>query len=56
MVTARTYALPDGVEGVVMVGEVSRPAQRGGRPGWRRLSAPGDKCGARWLHEAGAVR
>lgn len=20
------------------------------RPGWIRLSAPGDKCGAHWLH------
>lgn len=24
-----------------------------GRPGWHRLSAPGDKCGATWEHESG---
>lgn len=51
-----THALPDGTVGVVAVGKPApAPAaepQRGGRPGWRRLSAPGDKCSARWLHEA----
>lgn len=51
-----THDLPDGTVGVVAVGKPAAPApapaERGGRPGWRRLSAPGDKCGARWRHEA----
>lgn len=29
---------------------MSRPAMRQ-REGWRRLSRPGDKCSALWLHE-----
>lgn len=52
------HDLPDGTVGVVAVGEPAAapqepaPAVRGGWPGWTRLSAPGDKCGARWRHEA----
>lgn len=55
---AGVHALPDGLVGVVVVGKPAAPAtepapvDRGGRPGWTRLSPPGNKCAARWRHEA----
>jgi len=47
-----TYDLPDGTQGCVVVGSVAPRQQRGGEPGWIRLSPPGDKCNAHWRHDA----
>lgn len=53
---ATIHDLGNGETGVVVVGAPAPappPAQRGARPGWTRLSAPGNKCAAHWRHESG---
>lgn len=49
------HDLGGGETGVVVVGRPAAQAQapktRGGREGWTRMSAPGNKCGARWRHD-----
>lgn len=38
-----------------VVGYVTIAPRTRTRPGWRRLSAPGDKCGAYWEHVSGGT-
>lgn len=45
-----TYNLPGFETAVVAIGPACAATQKDG--GWQRLSAPGDKCGAHWRHEA----
>lgn len=50
------HDLGNGETGVVVVGApapATPPVQRGGRPGWTRLSPPGNKCATHWRHESG---
>lgn len=53
---AAVHDLGNGETGVVVVGvpaHAAAPAQRGARPGWARLSPPGNKCATHWRHESG---